>query len=47
MVIFMVRSTVCEFQAGATITLRHAEILQHKGLPDLKGKVDPAMIYVG
>lgn len=33
--------------AGHTLVLRHAEILQHDGLPDLRGHVDPKMIYVG
>jgi len=33
--------------AGATIRIRHAEILQHKGLPDLGNTTDPTMIYVG
>jgi hypothetical protein len=33
--------------AGAAITLRHGEILQHRGLPDLNGTVDPRRIYVG
>ncbi len=35
-----------ELAAGANVTLRHAEILQHKLLPDLKSP-DPAMIYRG
>lgn len=32
---------------GQIIKLRHAEILQHTGLPDLKSVVDPEMIYTG
>jgi alpha-L-rhamnosidase len=31
---------------GTNITLRHAEIMQHEHLPDLK-TVDPSMIYTG
>ena len=34
-------------RAGANVTLRHAEILQHAGLPDLNGTVLPGRIYVG
>lgn len=33
--------------AGETLVLRHGEILQHRGLPDLKGHVDPKVIYTG
>ena len=33
--------------AGTTIVLRHAEILQHEHLPDLKGDINKTMIYVG
>lgn len=32
--------------AGSNITLRHAEIMQHAGLPDVPNP-DPRMIYVG
>ena len=31
---------------GASVTLRHGEILQHAGLPDLGKNVDPTMPYV-
>ena len=31
---------------GAHVTLRHGEILQHAGLPDLGKNVDPTMPYV-
>ena len=35
-------------RAGANITLRHGEILQHSGLPDLHpSTLDPRRIYVG
>ena len=30
----------------ASVTLRHGEILQHAGLPDLGKNVDPTMPYV-
>jgi len=33
--------------AGHTIVLRHGEIRQHPGLPDLHGHVDTGMIYTG
>jgi len=36
-----------EGASGQVVQLRHGEILQHTGLPDLKGKVDPEMIYTG
>lgn len=36
-----------KIRAGAAVTLRHAEILQHPGLPDLNGTVDSRRIYVG
>ena len=39
------RKVVCP--AGTSITLRHAEIMQHAGLPDLHNQSDPAMIYTG
>ena len=32
---------------GTTITLKHAEIMQHAGLPDLGNKADPTKIYQG
>ena len=46
------RAGVCRLKGlvcprGGTIVLRHAEIMQHAGLPDLKGHADPSMIYTG
>ena len=32
---------------GSVLTFRHAEIMQHAGLPDLKGHVDPTKVYMG
>lgn len=32
---------------GARLILRHAEIMQHNGLPDLHDAADPTMIYTG
>jgi alpha-L-rhamnosidase len=33
--------------AGQRIVLRHAEVLQHEHLPDLKGDINKTMIYTG
>ena len=31
---------------GEEIMLRHGEIMQHEGLPDLAGHVDPKRVYL-
>ena len=42
------RLTNIRVRAGTNITLRHGEILQHSGLPDLRpSSLDPRRIYVG
>ena len=34
-------------KAGDTVVLRHAEVMQHEHLPDLKGKINTSRIYTG
>jgi alpha-L-rhamnosidase len=34
-------------KAGDTVVLKHAEVMQHEHLPDLKGKINTSRIYTG